>query len=86
MCVCVCVVIVCFLSLYCTKHSAIKIVIYWGEPHHVRSTVKSVFLLACLLVCLSLPYMVEYNQKYIKSHLSVNHACCATLSVNHKFS
>ena len=24
----------------------------WGEPHHVRSTVKSVFLLACLLACL----------------------------------
>ena len=54
-----------------------------SEPHHVRSTVKFVFLLACLLVCmyvcmyvcLSPPYMVECNQKYIKSHLSVNHAC-----------
>ena len=32
-----------------------------SEPHHVRSTVKSVFLLACLLSCLleALPYMAK---------------------------
>ena len=32
-----------------------------SEPHHVRSTVKSVFLLACLLACLleALPYMAK---------------------------
>ena len=29
----------------------------------------------------TLPYMVECNQKYIKSHLSVNHACSAIISV-----
>ena len=27
----------------------------WGKPHHARSTVKSVFLLACLLD--ALPYI-----------------------------
>ena len=27
-------------------------IVLWGEPHHVRSTVKFVFLLACLLVSL----------------------------------
>ena len=60
---------------------------HWGEPysepHHVRSTVKSVFLLTslyvCLFVCLSLPYMVEC----IKSHSSV---VSAILSLNHKLS
>ena len=39
-----------------------------NEPHHVRSTVKFVFLLVALFVCLSPPYMVEGNQKYIESH------------------
>ena len=32
-----------------------------GEPQHVRSTVKSVFLLACMLV--TGPYMVECKPK-----------------------
>ena len=60
-------------------HSSVIIGASLSEPHHVRSTVKFVFLLACLLacmfVCLSPPYMVECYHKYIKSHLSVNHAC-----------
>ena len=45
-----------------------------SEPHHVRSTVKFVFLLACLYACHRLIWL-STNQKYIKSHLSVNHAC-----------
>ena len=42
-----------------------------SEPHHVRSTVKSVFLLACFLACLK-PYRIwlktclNANQHYIK--------------------
>ena len=47
-----------------------------SEPHHLRSTVKSVFLLACLFACLlaylldTLPYMAKNclsaNQHYIE--------------------
>ena len=54
----------------------------WGEPYHMRSTAKSVFLLACMLV--TDPYMVECKAK---SHLSVNYACKCYLyyaSANHK--
>ena len=42
-----------------------------SEPHHVRSTVKSVFLLACLLACMYACHCLIWlstNQKYIKSH------------------
>ena len=35
-----------------------------SEPHLVRSTVKSVLLLACLLD--TLPYMAKTNQHYIR--------------------
>ena len=43
----------------------------WGEPYHVRSTVKSVCLLACLCIVTALINYGEYKTK----PLSVNHAC-----------
>ena len=34
----------------CLPYSSTVSSNYWGEPHHVRSTVKCVFLLACMFV------------------------------------
>ena len=58
-----------------TRHSYIIIGASLSEPHHACEVNSEICLLACMFVCLSPPYMVECNQKYIKSHLSVNHAC-----------
>ena len=51
-----------------------------SEPHHMRSTVKSVFLLACLLACLleALPYMAK-NLFKCKQTLHQVHGVLATL-------
>ena len=47
-----------------------------SEPHHMRSTVKSVFLLACLLE--ALPYMAK-NLFKCKQTLHQVHGVLATL-------
>ena len=51
-----------------------------SEPHHVRSTVKSVFLLACLLE--ALPYMAK-NLFKCKQTLHQVHVVLATLHQTH---